>query len=140
MEPIPTTAKQACILCYSSSMLLYISYLSYLIHTEVLYVNIDSFAPQAKIMGPIENTRRGYGSQLMKALRGASVRGVGRGLYNTASKPAYGCQDDVSPADMSRNKSSWMLRPLVFHTLPDTWTASKIPDLRHLSHNLQKPS
>ncbi len=33
-------------------MLLYISYLSYLIHTEVLYVNIDSFAPQAKGINP----------------------------------------------------------------------------------------
>jgi hypothetical protein len=40
-------------------MLLYISYLSYLIHTEVLYVNIDSFAPQAKINNPHRETRRG---------------------------------------------------------------------------------
>ncbi len=90
MEPIPTTAKQACILCFSSSMLLYISYLSYLILTAVLYVNIDSFAPQAKRMDPIEKQGNkglasldrlpGDGSHVFVSADGSSTgRGCGGG-------------------------------------------------------------
>ncbi len=133
-------------------------YLSYLSRTAVLYVNIDSFELQAKRMDPIEK-QGDKGLASLDRLPGDGSHcdswwklfggGEGRGwegdcimqLISTRMDARTMCPRPICPGtkvlgcSVSRTKG-----PLALLTLPDTCSASKMPDLRHLSHNRQIPS